>query len=304
MKSSYPDSATIQQYHDGLLDPEVMHQLEKQALEDPFLADALDGFAFAERPGEHLSMLQRQLHERIVHLQENKKVLDLSWQRLSVAAAAAVLFISAGILFWMNGMKSKPELASNPRQVEVSLTDPDSLLNAERPIIKAVDSTSAIATGQSRLTARNTENDAENTAATTAREAIDQPVQREESAMYSRKPASDQGETMMAQRQISANAAAVSPSNGRSTIAEPVGGWPLFEKYLVANTRLPGNAPVLKGKVVIKFSIHKDGHIEDLKVSQSLHPLYDKEALRLIKEGPKWKRLAAGNTEMETIVSF
>src|SRR5690606_37760354 len=72
------------------------------------------------------SLLQRQLHERIVHLQENKKVFDLTWQRLSVATAAAVLFILSGILFWMNGHKAVPQNSSE-KQVEVSLIDPDSI---------------------------------------------------------------------------------------------------------------------------------------------------------------------------------
>jgi len=72
--------------------------------------------------------LQRQLHERIVHLQENKKVFDLTWQRLSIAAAAAVLFISAGILFWMNSNHAIQEPDSSSKQVNVTLMDSDSIV--------------------------------------------------------------------------------------------------------------------------------------------------------------------------------
>lgn len=132
MKNNLADSLSIQQYHEGLLDPREMHELEKKALEDPFLADALEGFGYAEVPGEHLSLLQRQLHERIVHAQENKKVLDSSWQRLSVAAAAAVLFITSGILFWMNTNQPEPGDTGAERRVEVSLA-PDSIAEASAP---------------------------------------------------------------------------------------------------------------------------------------------------------------------------
>lgn len=133
MKSNYPDSLLIQQYLEGKLDPEMMHQLEKQALDDQFLWEALEGYSYTSDPGADLSILQRQLHERIVHLQENKKVFDLTWQRLSIAAAAAVLFISAGILFWMNTSQTSENLTSSPKQVDVTLMTSDSIVATVKP---------------------------------------------------------------------------------------------------------------------------------------------------------------------------
>ena len=133
MKNNYPDSLLIQQYLEGKLAPEMMHQLEKQALDDQFLWDALEGYAYTSDPGAGLSILQRQLHERIVHLQENKKVFDLTWQRLSIAAAAAVLFISAGILFWMNTSQTSENLTSSPKQVDVTLMTSDSIVATVKP---------------------------------------------------------------------------------------------------------------------------------------------------------------------------
>lgn len=128
MKNNYPDSLTIQQYLEGKLDPDMAHQLERQALDDPFLWEALEGYSVYRDPAADLSILQRQLHERIVHSQENKKVFDLTWQRLSVAAAAAVMFVSAGILFWMITPKLPERLASQSQQpVEVNVIDRDSV---------------------------------------------------------------------------------------------------------------------------------------------------------------------------------
>ena len=128
MKTKIPDNLTIQQYLEGKLNPELAHQLEKQALDDPFLWEALEGYSVYRDPAADLSILQRQLHERIMHLQENKKVFDLSWQRLSVAAAAAVMFVSAGILFWMNSQKLPEQLASqSQKSVEVNVIDKDSV---------------------------------------------------------------------------------------------------------------------------------------------------------------------------------
>lgn len=119
MKNNWPDTITIQHYLQGTLDGKLMHELEKQALEDPFLKDALDGYAHVTGADLGLSILQRQLHERIAQKQEDKKIFDLSWQRLSVAAAAALMFILAGILFWMK--KPMPPTSPAQKQVEVNL---------------------------------------------------------------------------------------------------------------------------------------------------------------------------------------
>jgi len=118
----------IQQYLDGSLDPGRMHELEKEALEDPFLAEALEGYsAFEGSAQPHLSLLQRQLEARIAENAEKKNMFFFTWQRISVAAAASLLFISASILFWMKGTDSESRLAGNAKNVEVTLTPNDKL---------------------------------------------------------------------------------------------------------------------------------------------------------------------------------
>jgi|GEM_PF-1133660 len=118
----------IQQYLDGSLDPGRMHELEKEALEDPFLAEALEGYsAFEGSAQPHLSLLQRQLEARIAENAEKKNLFYFTWQRISVAAAASLLFISASILFWMKGTNTESRMASNTKNVEVTLTPNDKL---------------------------------------------------------------------------------------------------------------------------------------------------------------------------------
>ena len=116
-----------------------MHELEKQALDDPFLADALDGYAHINKPAtKQLSLLQTQLEERIAQQQENKNVFNFSWQRLSIAAAAGLLFVSASILFWIKGQKAEDQIALNHKQVEVTLSPVDSLRAADSSQEQAV----------------------------------------------------------------------------------------------------------------------------------------------------------------------
>jgi hypothetical protein len=116
----------LQQYLNGQLDPKGMHELEKDALEDPFLAEALDGYETIKGSlHPHLSILQRQLEDRIALKQEKKNTMFFTWQRLSVAAAASLLFVSASILFFMKGTNRSAKIAVNPKQTEVKLTAAD-----------------------------------------------------------------------------------------------------------------------------------------------------------------------------------
>lgn len=288
MKINYPDNLTIQQYLEGKLDPKTMHQLEKQALDDPFLWEALEGYAYTSDPGADLSILQRQLHERIVHLQENKKVFDLSWQRLSIAAAAAVLFISAGILFWMNSNRSGTELAANHKHVEVSVIDRDSLSS----VIASSENSAAIA------------KEVQSVPPSDARVAAYDPPEkvtdgsRAGSVNSSLKADPASTETKLSARSSSSlkEEALADPSAALSSVrakvpdVQPLGGWDTYHKYLKENIRRPENVPVLKGRIVLTFDVDTKGRPVNIRVLNGLTKAYDAEAIRLIKDGPDWKK--------------
>ncbi len=66
-------AADIEKYHRGLLSPGEMNQLEKAALDDPFLADALEGYkTTAANISSDLSELEKKLEERVA----DKKVIE------------------------------------------------------------------------------------------------------------------------------------------------------------------------------------------------------------------------------------
>ncbi len=74
--------------------------------------------------------------------------------------------------------------------------------------------------------------------------------------------------------------------------AVPVGGFDQFYNYLLRNLQYPKEARESKitGKVIVEFVIEKDGSIssKNIKVLKSPHKSLSKEAIRLIKNGPKW----------------
>jgi protein TonB len=69
------------------------------------------------------------------------------------------------------------------------------------------------------------------------------------------------------------------------------GGLNEFYKFLSNGIKYPLNARKNKihGRVDISFIVETDGSLTDIKVSRSVSPDLDDEALRLIKSSPKWK---------------
>lgn len=69
------------------------------------------------------------------------------------------------------------------------------------------------------------------------------------------------------------------------------GGNKELFKWLNANIKYPVSAMEngTQGKVVVKFTIKKDGTVEDPVVVRSVDPALDAEAVRVVKSMPKWK---------------
>src|SRR5690606_10025957 len=84
----------IQQYLSGTLSREEMYQLEREALNDPLLNDAIEGYRQQENIDHgRLSLLQQRLAARIESQQQERNRFYFGWQRLGVAATACVLMV-------------------------------------------------------------------------------------------------------------------------------------------------------------------------------------------------------------------
>lgn len=131
--SNWLDIDVLEDYLDGKLDDKMMYRVEREALEDPFVAQALAGLSQSpKRSRQSLSLLQKQLETRIAGHEESKKESVITGQRLSIAATAALIFILGGIIFWMkynNNQKAKA-----PAVVEVNL-DPAHAMDKAKPTV-------------------------------------------------------------------------------------------------------------------------------------------------------------------------
>lgn len=68
------------------------------------------------------------------------------------------------------------------------------------------------------------------------------------------------------------------------------GGISGLRTYLNQNIRYPAEAQenCVQGRVVVSFVVEKDGHISDVTVLRSVDPSLDKEAVRVIRNMPRW----------------
>jgi hypothetical protein len=80
-------------YHDGNMEAKEMHSLEKAALEDPFLADALEGYIHTSSATEDVQHLRSLLAEKTTQ----KKVYSIASVSQNVWWRIAAIFILIGI---------------------------------------------------------------------------------------------------------------------------------------------------------------------------------------------------------------
>ncbi|NRF38689.1 hypothetical protein [Pedobacter foliorum] len=122
MNNDWLDIAVLEDYLDGKLDAKTMNRVEREALEDPFVAEALAGLSMSpKRSLESLSLLQKQLHDRVAEHNSTKKATVITWQRLSIAATAAVIFISVGIIFWMKQVSYQEMASKRPKKIDINI---------------------------------------------------------------------------------------------------------------------------------------------------------------------------------------
>jgi outer membrane biosynthesis protein TonB len=92
----------VHKYLKGQLSAREMHALEKAALDDPFLADALEGLATPTALDQDLASLRTRLDERVA--EKKTRLLLRPWMRI---AAAVVLLAGLGLTAILTTSKNK-----------------------------------------------------------------------------------------------------------------------------------------------------------------------------------------------------
>ncbi len=97
MADKKTDISQIRKYLDGELDTHAMHQLEREAQDDPFLMEAIEGFAeVGVDQQDHLKELGDRLQQRT---EKSKQGRVIYWKYYAAAASVLIVFTLAYLLW-------------------------------------------------------------------------------------------------------------------------------------------------------------------------------------------------------------
>lgn len=379
MMSSKNNSFTasdIERYHSGKMSMQERHALEKAALDDPFLADALDGYEFSSAPTEDLVKIQTKLAEKL----NRKKVIPLfqKYKWISVAAMVVIIAAAGWLVYSISGNTTDSLAVSQEKNDSVTETN-----SVSAPQIK-IDSGSTTGSESASVGQQTTLNQQAKTALglsktkskDLANNTANQPVKAETAQQESKDINSDAATSLAVQNEAANkksfsrlenknagrnNATVVEPGinkvseppsarsmasdnatvkgkrnevNERDSVKninvvlhplptdssslrevvvvaygsqkkssekyprviidtlEPAEGYVKFDDYIASNLKMPEElkTKTVSGEVQLSFDVNKEGQPVNIKVEKSLCQKCDEEAVRLLKDGPKWKK--------------
>jgi cytoskeletal protein RodZ len=97
----------IERYHNGLMSASERHALEKAALEDPFLADALEGYSFTTTAQKDLEEINRRISQKNQAKNTVPFINRFSWIKI----AALFLIVAGGGWLIFNSVNNKKEIS-------------------------------------------------------------------------------------------------------------------------------------------------------------------------------------------------
>lgn len=320
------DIDLLEAYLDGKLDAKGMHRVEKLSLEDPFVAEALAGLSESPSRTASLSILQKQLHQRIAQKPIENKRWTITSQRLSIASAAAVLFITVSVLFWMKENSRRQIEANEAKNVKIEIAPTKDQTtaqpNATTPIEKEAVIDQAIEAAKTNTYAGTSKpkvivpapvfaplakttviEDAAGPGAPSNMNAI-----KEISAERNLKKEIGQNEQARLNEVIITDVGKKNSVAARAAVAtirsvEPAIGWAKFETYLLENNKLLKNKQLTGSSVQLSFLVQQNNRPTAIKVVSGLTKEENDEAIRLLSSGPDWK-FNPGASEVLQVVTI
>lgn len=303
----------IEKYLKGRLSPAEMHKLEMKALNDPFLAEALEGAESisANEFSEDIKLINKKIHT-------SSRTRYIWTLRI---AASILLLISIAYIFIKYEetepqeltLQNKKEMQS-PAVVTDSVKDDSKIenenllsFNSEKKDKERAQKPSSDDT-QPSVKRTNDESPASTEETKPIEEALEEPkliTKAEERELAPEQIQSQsQGFTELKKesRRVRTEAfKSVSPSstsNAGAALAKEDDSQdvvspnpPDYEIYLKSNLKYPQAAIAnkIEGEVIINFTVNSDGTPGDFQIEKSIGYGCDEELIRLVKEGPKWQ---------------
>jgi outer membrane biosynthesis protein TonB len=359
-------AADIERYYNGTMPAVERHALEKAALDDPFLADALEGYALTSTPVADIDAIKKRLEEK--HKRKIIPLFSKNYKWLQIAALFLLLAGSGWFLYKADFFNKKEIAVATPKQEppqtfsKAKSKDTPNPVNAvplqeSQPVADQTQKTVAITPknkpvnqqAQKKVVEEKHRIETADVAAATVQQheqtetrsltrkmpannkdmaAATSPVERNNNAIvynsrtadtitdsasgYARlqgkiidaQPANDTvrlNVTMQPSKESMSEVVVVDLKGKKAARAipaakfeelEPAEGWSNFNEYIAQNLKQPEDVKekTASGEVELSFEVNKEGQAVNIRVEKSLCGDCDKEAVRLLKEGPKWKK--------------
>jgi hypothetical protein len=260
----------LKSYIEGIRKGRDINLLERAAMQDPFLADALAGYDQVK--GNYSCRIEEMTGQVILQTQPKNKTFRTGM----IAAVILVLTVSGFYIFSSKRSLSVKDFVrqeeKKPEPPPFSRQETDSL-----PFLFALSRTAG-----------------------SAGFAIPDSLL---SFMALKISSNDNDPDSIAGREKMQNPEENADKKDKILSPKPAVGYGAYYKYLKTQLIRPADETCsqVKGKVLLAFSINGNGRPEEIRVIQSLCPSADTEAIRLVKEGPGW---TAGETEVRIVVRF
>ena len=317
----------IQRYLQHKMTPQEMHDFEKTLMNDPFLADALDGFLSADA-----NLAEKHLYEiesRLAGQKEKAKVVAMPLQKKAWWKVAAVVFFAAagGAFFYSLMIKSGNDINVARQETTAKAAEkktiPDSIGPVEKPLAQ-VDilpkkipfkkrTTPIIAEAkESPMAMQSMKADSLQANAAAKKEEDVALLNRSNAVSRLAAPRA----SMDTQQEMAAGKMAASPSQpphefdgkvsdekavatslrprlkDNEAEATPEGGWKYFENYVMGQVdsfKTNVGNKYSNQEVELEFSIDNNGRPANIILSSKADKIIAEKAIEILKSGPNWK---------------
>jgi len=285
----------IQKYLSGELDAKAMHALERQAQDDPFLMDAIEGYQnTGANQQSNFDEVKQRFSQRID--QDTKRPLIL-WRVLPIAATLLIA-LSIGFL-WLKPVSKTPLATNRPLQSEKVLTpyksDAPPISNDKNIHGIIIDATGHALAGVkvrikgTKLSAKTDTAGRFSIAAKPSKKAILNIAANGFDAKQVKLDGKKDLKVILSESTnelASVSVTAYVEDDKPANKAHPLDGWKAFRNYLRENATMDDGAT---GLVKLAFTVGTNGMIDGIRVIKGNNDEMNQKAIDLVLNGPAWK---------------
>ncbi|MDR0507226.1 MAG: hypothetical protein LBH32_10505 [Dysgonamonadaceae bacterium] len=296
----------LEHYIKGIRKGNDINALEREAMLDLFLADALEGYDQTKE--NH----QERIEEMLKHVAMQTRPKGRPLRNWSIVALAVVLLATCAYFLWDDFSSFIKEITTANRNEKITKSI-SHVIEEKKSVLPAKnDSVISDSTVIAPLFKVHGifENKFEPLLPFIKPDVIAKngvQSSKKDSLIVDTKALSAKNKEEIKSKEENKNKEEVksvdSDTEDKSNSPRPAVGNREYEKYLKSKLVRPVEEECsnVSGKVVLKFFVNGNGRPYNIDVIQSLCPAADAEAIRLVKEGPGW---TAGEEEVKVEVKF